>query len=64
MGIVPGTNIQAGRKLIPGAWNAQPWGVLYDLEVDGVAKGTDFYFNKSKSSSLNLHLHESLGVDY
>jgi hypothetical protein len=59
MGIVPGTNIAAGPKLMRGSWNAQPWGPLYDLQVEGVAKGTDLYFNKSTSKNLNLHLHES-----
>jgi hypothetical protein len=50
MGIVPGTNISAGLKLMRGSWNAQPYGPLYPLQVDGVKKGTDFYFNKSTTS--------------
>ena len=52
MGIVPGTNISAGEKLMRGAWNARPYGPLYDLQVDGVKAGTDFYFNKSKSALI------------
>jgi hypothetical protein len=47
MGIVPGTNISAGAKLMRGSWNARPYGRLYDLQVEGVEKGTDLYFNKS-----------------
>ena len=43
-----GTVIQVGRKLIRGSWNAQPWGALYPAMVEGMANGTDFYFNKSK----------------
>jgi hypothetical protein len=50
MGIVPGTNISAGLKLMRGFWNAQPYGPLYPLQVDGVRRGTDFYFNKSTTS--------------
>lgn len=30
-----------------GSWNAQPYGPLYPLQVEGVARGTDLYFNKS-----------------
>ena len=47
MGIVPGTNISAGAKLMRGSWNARPYGPLYDLQVEGVKSGTDLYFNKS-----------------
>ncbi|KAL1988694.1 hypothetical protein VTN96DRAFT_8394 [Rasamsonia emersonii] len=36
MGIVPGTNISAGRKLMRGSWNAQPYGPLYPLQVEGL----------------------------
>jgi hypothetical protein len=46
MGVVNGT--EAGRLLMRGAWNARPYGPLYDAQVEGVAKGTDFYFNKSE----------------
>jgi hypothetical protein len=49
MGIVPGTNISAGAKLMRGSWNARPYGPLYDLQVEGVENGTDLYFNKSTS---------------
>lgn len=48
MGIVPGTNISAGAKLMRGSWNARPYGALYDLQIEGVASGTDLYFNKSE----------------
>jgi len=52
MGIVPGTNISAGNLLMRGSWNAQPYGPLYDLQVEGVANGTDLYFNKNRLSGL------------
>ncbi|PMD54009.1 Isochorismatase hydrolase [Hyaloscypha bicolor E] len=52
MGIVPGTNISAGAKLMRGSWNARPYGPLYDLQVEGVKSGTDLYFNKNRLSGL------------
>jgi hypothetical protein len=52
IGIVPGTNISAGALLMRGSWNARPYGPLYDLQVEGVEKGTDFYFNKSELLAL------------
>lgn len=52
MGIVPGTNISAGLKLMRGSWNARPYGPLYDLQVEGVTSGTDLYFNKNRLSGL------------
>lgn len=51
MGVVDG--IDAGRKLMRGSWNAQPYGVLNDLKNEGVANGTDLYFNKSTFSTTN-----------
>lgn len=36
-----------GLKLMRGAWNARPYGPLYDAQVEGVANGTDLYFHKS-----------------
>jgi hypothetical protein len=36
-----------GKKLMRGAWNARPYGSLYQEQVRGVANGTDFYFHKS-----------------
>ena len=50
MGMVDGH--QAGRKLMRGSWNAQPWGVLNDLKVEGLAAGTDMYFHKNRLSGL------------
>jgi nicotinamidase-related amidase len=50
MGIVDG--IPAGRKLMRGSWNAQPYGVLNDLKNGGLAAGTDLYFNKNRLSGL------------
>ena len=41
-----------GAKLMRGAWNAQPWGVLNDLKNEGLAAGTDLYFNKNRLSGL------------
>ncbi|KAK5139339.1 hypothetical protein LTR04_003660 [Oleoguttula sp. CCFEE 6159] len=52
MGLVPGTNVQAGKKLMRGSWNARPWGELYDLQVEGVKNGTDLYFHKNRLSGL------------
>jgi len=52
MGLVPGTNISAGLKLMRGSWNAQPFGELFDLQTQGVAAGTDMYFNKNRLSGL------------
>ncbi|PPQ75172.1 hypothetical protein CVT26_008702 [Gymnopilus dilepis] len=44
--------IEAGRTLMRGSWNAQPWGALHTEQVNGVAKGTDFYFNKNRLSGM------------
>jgi hypothetical protein len=46
MGVKNGTDW--GRLLMRGSFNAQPWGPLYPLQVDGVKQGTDLYFNKSQ----------------
>lgn len=61
-------DIDMGRKLWRGAWNAQPWGPLYDLQVNGVKNGTDFYFNKSQRSfswhdASNCHTYFSVQTD-
>jgi hypothetical protein len=53
MGIVPGTNISAGAKLMRGSWNADVYGPLSPLAAEGIANGTDLWFHKSKSSSLH-----------
>ena len=39
---------EVGAMLMRGSWNARPYGPLYDAQVEGVANGTDLYFNKSK----------------
>jgi len=44
-----GTVIDMGKKLCRGSWNAQPWGPLYPAMVEGLASGSDLYFNKSRS---------------
>jgi nicotinamidase-related amidase len=44
--------IEVGRTLIRGSWNAEPWGALFTEQVEGVAKGTDFYFNKNRLSGM------------
>lgn len=49
MGIVPGTNISAGTKLMRGSWNAGLYGPLAPLAEDGIANGTDLWFHKSTS---------------
>jgi hypothetical protein len=43
-----GSLIHVGRKLMRGSWNARPWGDLDQAMVNGLANGTDLYFNKSK----------------
>jgi hypothetical protein len=50
MGAVDG--ISAGRKLMRGSWNAQPYGVLNELKNGSLAAGTDIYFNKNRLSGL------------
>ncbi|PNS18438.1 T-complex protein 1 subunit gamma [Sphaceloma murrayae] len=47
-----GSEVQVGRKLMRGSWNAQPWGDLYPAMVEGLASGTDLYFNKNRLSGL------------
>lgn len=47
-----GTTIQVGKKLMRGAWNAEPWGVLGTMKDEGLAKGTDLLFNKNRLSGL------------
>jgi len=44
--------IEVGKKLMRGSWNAQPWGPLFSEQVQGVTKGTDFYFNKNRLSGM------------
>jgi hypothetical protein len=40
--------IEMGPKLMRGSWNAEAWGSLLPLQQEGIANGTDFYFNKSE----------------
>lgn len=47
-----GSTIQVGKKLMRGAWNAEPWGVLGTMKDEGLAKGTDLLFNKNRLSGL------------
>lgn len=47
-----GTAVQVGRKLMRGAWNAEPWGVLGTMKDEGVASGTDLVFHKNRLSGL------------
>ncbi|KAF4549220.1 Hypothetical protein D9617_23g006350 [Elsinoe fawcettii] len=47
-----GSTIAVGRKLMRGSWNAQPWGALYPAMVQGMAAGSDLYFNKNRLSGL------------
>ncbi|EIM89955.1 Isochorismatase hydrolase [Stereum hirsutum FP-91666 SS1] len=47
-----GTEVDMGRKLMRGSWNAQAWGELYDVQTAGIANGTDFYFNKNRLSGM------------
>ncbi|THU79067.1 Isochorismatase hydrolase [Dendrothele bispora CBS 962.96] len=50
----PGANmtVEVGRLLMRGSWNAQPWGDLLNEQLEGVANGTDFYFNKNRLSGM------------
>ncbi|KAI7206276.1 Pre-mRNA-splicing factor [Hortaea werneckii] len=43
-----GTEVDLGKKLCRGSWNAQPYGPLYPAMLQGTANGTDYYFNKSE----------------
>ncbi|KAJ9634036.1 hypothetical protein H2204_006584 [Knufia peltigerae] len=47
-----GTTIHVGRKLMRGAWNAEPYGVLGAMKNEGIAAGTDLWFNKNRLSGL------------
>ncbi|PSK59171.1 hypothetical protein B9Z65_3495 [Elsinoe australis] len=47
-----GSEVDVGRKLMRGSWNAEPWGELYPAMVEGLANGTDLYFNKNRLSGL------------
>lgn len=47
-----GTTIKVGRKLMRGAWNAEPYGPLEAMKNEGLAAGTDFWFNKNRLSGL------------
>lgn len=42
-----GSEIEVGKKLMRHQWNSQPYGPLNEAMEEGVASGTDFYFNKS-----------------
>ncbi|KAI7214934.1 Pre-mRNA-splicing factor [Hortaea werneckii] len=61
-----GTEVDLGKKLCRGSWNAQPYGPLYPAMLEGTANGTDYYFNKNRLSGLwgaqtplGLYLQES-----
>ncbi|TFK46749.1 Isochorismatase hydrolase [Heliocybe sulcata] len=43
---------EAGPLLMRGAWNAQAYGALWALQQEGLAKGTDFFFNKNRLSGM------------
>jgi hypothetical protein len=43
---------EVGDLLMRGSWNARPYGPLYDVQVEGVKNGTDFYFHKSKGAGM------------
>lgn len=47
-----GTSVEAGGLLMRGSWNAEPWGVLGTMKDEGLAAGTDLYFNKNRLSGL------------
>ncbi|KAB5545487.1 isochorismatase hydrolase [Coniochaeta sp. 2T2.1] len=47
-----GTTIEVGEKLMRGAWNAEPYGILGEMKDAGVANGTDLVFHKNRLSGL------------
>jgi nicotinamidase-related amidase len=47
-----GTSTAVGRKLMRGAWNAEPYGVLGEMKNAGVTAGTDLVFHKNRLSGL------------
>jgi len=47
-----GSKIELGQTLMRGSWNSQPYGSLYPAMTEGLANGTDFYFNKNRLSGL------------
>ncbi|TRM55988.1 Isochorismatase-like protein [Schizophyllum amplum] len=50
MGVYNGTDY--GRKLVPKEYNALPYDPLWELAQEGLAAGTDLYFNKNRQSCL------------
>jgi hypothetical protein len=56
MGVIDGTDW--GRLLMRGSFNAQPWGPLYPLQVEGVKQGTDLYFNKSQTHLKHVAIRQ------
>ncbi|KAK5133731.1 hypothetical protein LTR08_007485 [Meristemomyces frigidus] len=61
-----GTTVDMGKLLCRGSWNARPWGPLAPALDEGLAAGTDLYFNKNRLSGLwgaqtplGLYLQES-----
>lgn len=44
-----GEEIELGKKLCRGSWNARPWAELGEQMDIGLEAGTDLYFHKSKS---------------
>ncbi|EIN06081.1 Isochorismatase hydrolase [Punctularia strigosozonata HHB-11173 SS5] len=62
-----GTEVDMGRKLVPGSWNAQQYGPLWDLAQEGIANGTDVQFPKNRLSCFwgaqtpgNMFLQDNL----
>ncbi|OIW22544.1 Isochorismatase hydrolase [Coniochaeta ligniaria NRRL 30616] len=47
-----GTTIAVGAKLMRGAWNAEPYGVLGEMKDAGDKAGTDLVFHKNRLSGL------------
>lgn len=54
MGTIDENNktIKLGQALMRGSWNAEPYGVLQSMKDEGLAAGTDLYFNKNRLSGL------------
>ncbi|KZT18803.1 Isochorismatase hydrolase [Neolentinus lepideus HHB14362 ss-1] len=53
---------EAGPLLMRGSWNAQAYGDLWTLQQDGIASGTDFFFNKNRLSGINGRAETPLSI--
>lgn len=52
MGAIEGVEMEAGRLLMKGTWNAQVYGPLHEEWEKGRAAGTDVWFDKARMSGF------------